>query len=50
MRHVVPYMAAKKAMEEYCGENFWVTTSGVQDDEALVDRLRSVGESRVGGV
>jgi gamma-resorcylate decarboxylase len=34
-------------MEEYWEENFWVTTSGVQDDGTLMDTLRSVGEDRV---
>jgi gamma-resorcylate decarboxylase len=47
MRHFVPYWLAKKTMEEYWEENFWVTTSGVQDDGTLMDTLRSVGEDRV---
>jgi 2,3-dihydroxybenzoate decarboxylase len=47
MRHFVPYWPAKKTMGEYWEENFWVTTSGVQDDGTLMDTLRSVGEDRV---
>ncbi len=34
-------------MQEYWEENFWVTTSGVQDDGTLMDTLRIVGEDRV---
>jgi predicted TIM-barrel fold metal-dependent hydrolase len=47
MRHFVDYWPGKRTMQEYLETNFWVTTSGVQDDGTLMDTLRSAREDRV---
>lgn len=48
MRHFQKSLwPAKQTMTYYYKTNFWVTTSGVQDDGALFDTLRVSGEDRV---
>ena len=47
MRHFAHYWPAKQTMTYYWENNFYVTTSGVQDTGALMDTLKRVGEDRV---
>jgi predicted TIM-barrel fold metal-dependent hydrolase len=47
IRHFTHYWPAKQTMTYYWENNFYVTTSGVQDAGALMDTLKRVGEDRV---
>lgn len=47
MRHFVDYWPAKQTMRYYWENNFYVTTSGVQDAGTLQDTLRATGEDNV---
>jgi predicted TIM-barrel fold metal-dependent hydrolase len=47
MRHITNYWPAKHSMRYYWENNFYVTTSGVQDSGTLMDTIRSIGEDRV---
>lgn len=47
MRHFTHYWPAKQTVSYYWENNFYVTTSGVQDSGALFDTLRRTGEDRV---
>lgn len=47
MRHFTDYWPAKHSMRYYWENNFYVTTSGVQDAGTLMDTIRSIGEDRV---
>jgi gamma-resorcylate decarboxylase len=48
MRHFQKsFWPANQTMTYYYKTNFWVTTSGVQDDGALFDTLRVTGADRV---
>jgi len=44
MRHFTDYWPAKHSMTYYWENNFYVTTSGVQDSAAFADTVRRVGE------
>lgn len=47
MRHFTPYWEAKQTAQYYWENNFYVTTSGVQDSGTLMDTLKWTGEDRV---
>jgi predicted TIM-barrel fold metal-dependent hydrolase len=47
MRHFTDYWPAKQTMTYYWENNFYVTTSRVQDLGTLIDTLRMTGEDRV---
>ena len=47
MRHFNHYWSAEHTMTYYWENNFYVTTSGVQDTGAFMDTLRRVGEDRL---
>ncbi|KAI7778972.1 hypothetical protein LA080_001489 [Diaporthe eres] len=47
MRHFVHYWEGKQTAQYYWENNFYVTTSGVQDSGTLLDTLRWTGEDRV---
>jgi predicted TIM-barrel fold metal-dependent hydrolase len=47
LRHFTEYWPAKQTMTYYYENNFYVTTSGVQDAGTLLDTLRITGEDRV---
>ena len=47
MRHFTHYWPAKQTMTYYWENNFYVTTSGVQNSGTLMDTLRNNGEDRV---
>jgi gamma-resorcylate decarboxylase len=46
-RHFTKFWKATKDIRYYYENNFWVTTSGVQDEATLLDTLRWTGEDRV---
>lgn len=47
IRHFVHYWKGKQTPQYYWENNFYVTTSGVQDSGTLLDTLRWTGEDRV---
>lgn len=47
MRHFTHYWAGKQTAQYYWENNFYVTTSGVQDSGTLADTLKWTGEDRV---
>lgn len=47
MRHFTHYWAGKQTAQYYWENNFYVTTSGVQDAGTLADTLKWTGEDRV---
>lgn len=47
MRHFQHAYEAKESLRTYWERNFWVTTSGVMDDTALWETIKSLGEERV---
>ncbi|RDW58279.1 hypothetical protein BP5796_12209 [Coleophoma crateriformis] len=47
LRHFTEYWQGKQTMTYYWENNFYVTTSGVQDSGTLLDTLRLTGEDRV---
>lgn len=47
MRHFTHYWAGQQTMQYYWENNFYVTTSGVQDAGTLMETLKWTGEDRV---